>query len=186
MIRNNFSTFLQLVQKATTFTQSTLPSAADPAQTERQFEAPEQPRSEGLDMAPPPRLWGEAPDGAEAATFVLKGLEVDRATAFAAEDFKRAAAITARRTGWPALSVSGRYSDFFKSTLEATRTRRLNDIVSLLIGPTGQRTGSALLSAEQFGLGGSQYGRGSAPRSIPARAPAAAAWPRQCQACAPT
>ncbi len=72
-------------------------------------------------MLPPPRL------GAEPATFVLKGLEVEGDTAFAAEDFKRAAAITARRTGSPALSVSGGGRSVFLSTLEATRTQRLND-----------------------------------------------------------
>ena len=107
-------------------------------------------------MVPPPRLGEKRP----------RGQKRRRSFSIAAEGFKRAAAITARRTGSPALSVSGEHSDFFKSTPEATRTQRLNDFFNLLIGLTGQWAGSPLLSAEQFGLGGSHYGRGSDPAEI--------------------
>ncbi len=111
-------------------------------------------------MLPPPRL------GAEPATFVLKGLEVEGDTAFAAEDFKRAAAITARRTGSPALSVSGGGRSVFFKHAGGHPHPASERFFSLQIGLTGQWAGSALLSAEQFVLGGSQYGRGSDPAEI--------------------
>ncbi|WP_096700650.1 ShlB/FhaC/HecB family hemolysin secretion/activation protein [Magnetospirillum sp. 15-1] len=72
----------------------------------------------------------------------------------------------ARRTGSDGLSVAGGRSDFFKVTAEATRTQRLDEDFSLLAGLTGQWAASTLLSAEQFSLGGGQYGRGYDPAEI--------------------
>jgi hemolysin activation/secretion protein len=50
-------------------------------------------------------------------------------------------------------------SDFFKLTADASRLQRLYSGVSLLISATGQFSGSQLMSSEEFGYGGSEFGR---------------------------
>lgn len=54
--------------------------------------------------------------------------------------------------------VNGK-SNFFKVTADASRLQRLFPGVSLLISATGQYSGSQLLSSEEFGYGGSSFGR---------------------------
>ena len=54
--------------------------------------------------------------------------------------------------------VNGK-SDFFKITADASRLQRLYPGVSLLASATGQFSGSQLLSSEEFGFGGSIFGR---------------------------
>lgn len=72
----------------------------------------------------------------------------------------------ARSSGAPNLSVANGRSDFVKATLEATRTQRLYERFSVTVGVSGQWAADPLLSAEQFALGGSQYGRGYDPAEI--------------------
>ncbi|AVM75125.1 ShlB/FhaC/HecB family hemolysin secretion/activation protein [Magnetospirillum gryphiswaldense] len=50
-------------------------------------------------------------------------------------------------------------ADFTKLTLDASRTQQLPNQFALIIGMTGQWSANALLSSEEFGYGGSQYGR---------------------------
>ncbi len=54
--------------------------------------------------------------------------------------------------------VNGK-SDFFKITADASRLQSLYPGVSLLFSATGQFSGSQLLSSEEFGFGGSNFGR---------------------------
>jgi hemolysin activation/secretion protein len=49
--------------------------------------------------------------------------------------------------------------DFTKLTLDASRTQQLPNNFALVAGMTGQWSANALLSSEEFGYGGSQYGR---------------------------
>ncbi|WP_148207495.1 ShlB/FhaC/HecB family hemolysin secretion/activation protein [Paramagnetospirillum magneticum] len=50
-------------------------------------------------------------------------------------------------------------ADFTKLTLDASRTQQLPNQFALIIGMTGQWSANALLTSEEFGYGGSQYGR---------------------------
>jgi hemolysin activation/secretion protein len=50
-------------------------------------------------------------------------------------------------------------SDFTKMTLDASRTQQLPNNFAVVASMTGQWSATALLSAEEFGYGGSQYGR---------------------------
>jgi hemolysin activation/secretion protein len=49
--------------------------------------------------------------------------------------------------------------DFTKLTLDASRTQQLPNNFALVAAMTGQWSANALLSAEEFGYGGSQFGR---------------------------
>jgi hemolysin activation/secretion protein len=55
---------------------------------------------------------------------------------------------------------------FSKITFEAQRLQRLVKGVNLLVGAKGQLASSALLSAEEFGVGGMGYGRGFDPSEV--------------------
>lgn len=55
---------------------------------------------------------------------------------------------------------------FFKFEAEAQRLQRLTQQVNLLVGVKGQLSNDAQLSAEEFGVGGSAYGRGYDPSEI--------------------
>lgn len=72
----------------------------------------------------------------------------------------------ARPTGAPGLSVANGHSDFFKATVEMTRSQRLHDRFSVMVALSGQWAAAPLLSAEQMALGGGQYGRGYDPAEI--------------------
>ena len=54
--------------------------------------------------------------------------------------------------------VNGK-SNFFKITADVSRLQRLFPGISLLASATGQFSGSQLLSSEEFGFGGSEFGR---------------------------
>jgi len=49
---------------------------------------------------------------------------------------------------------------FFKTKLDLARLQRLNDSINLLVSGSGQFSSHALLAAEEFGVGGENYGRG--------------------------
>lgn len=49
---------------------------------------------------------------------------------------------------------------FFKANIELQRLQRITDNINLLFGVTGQWANDALLSSEEFGVGGMNYGRG--------------------------
>ncbi|HTH17453.1 MAG TPA: ShlB/FhaC/HecB family hemolysin secretion/activation protein [Magnetospirillum sp.] len=72
----------------------------------------------------------------------------------------------ARPTGSPLLSVANGHSDYVKTTVEATRNQRLAENFNLLVGISGQWAPLSLLAAEQFALGGSQYGRAYDPAEV--------------------
>jgi len=50
-------------------------------------------------------------------------------------------------------------SDFYKITAEASRLQQLASGVSLLLATTGQYAGSKMLSSQEFGFGGGNFGR---------------------------
>ena len=76
------------------------------------------------------------------------------------------AALGARSNGAPGLSRATGHSDFFKATLDASRSQRLGDGVSVLAALTGQWAGSSLLASEEFSFGGGQFGRGYDPAEL--------------------
>lgn len=55
---------------------------------------------------------------------------------------------------------------FFKVEIEAQRLQRLGRQLNLLIGVRGQAANNPLLASEEFGFGGSSYGRGFDPSEI--------------------
>ena len=63
------------------------------------------------------------------------------------------------RSGSSNLSRAGGRSDFFKVTASVQHNHPLPDGFSLTIGADGQWSPNQLLSSEEFGVGGSQYGR---------------------------
>jgi len=66
----------------------------------------------------------------------------------------------ARETGSLDLSRSQGESDFTKITLDASRTQRFGSLpISFKLGLSGQYTKNKLLSSEEIGYGGSQFGR---------------------------
>ena len=75
-------------------------------------------------------------------------------------------AFGARTTGSSNLSRSTGHSDFFKATLDATRTQSLYPGVSLMAGASAQWAASSLLSSEEFSFGGAQFGRGYDPAEL--------------------
>jgi hemolysin activation/secretion protein len=56
--------------------------------------------------------------------------------------------------------------EFTKLNLEAVRQQRLGGAWSAFLSLAGQIAGSALLSSEEFGLGGARYGRGYDPSEV--------------------
>jgi len=75
-------------------------------------------------------------------------------------------ALGARRTGSPGLSRANGTSDFNKFNGQAIRIQSVTPTVSLAIAVDGQYSRDPLLSSEQFGLGGSQFGRGYEPSEL--------------------
>lgn len=73
---------------ATATAQTALPGAAEPGKIDRGFQAPERPLSDGDGISVPRRDEQHAPEGAEAARFTLRGVTVEGATVFTAEDFR--------------------------------------------------------------------------------------------------
>lgn len=71
-----------------------------------------------------------------------------------------------RVTDSPDLSRSNGKSDFTKVTLELRRLQEIMDDLSLLVGVRGQYSFDSLLASEEFGYGGSDYGRGYDPSEI--------------------
>jgi hemolysin activation/secretion protein len=57
-------------------------------------------------------------------------------------------------------------ADFTKLTFETSRQQPLTDKIGVLLAGTGQYAANSLLSAEQFGFGGAQYGRGYDPSQL--------------------
>ena len=55
---------------------------------------------------------------------------------------------------------------FFKLEVEAQRLQRLSQQLNVLVGLKGQMSNSAQLASEEFGVGGSSYGRGYDPSEI--------------------
>jgi len=72
----------------------------------------------------------------------------------------------ATETGSDGLSRSNGHSDFTKITAQALRVQRLADSWSLLVGVNGQIANNPLLVAEEFSLGGSEYGRAYDPSEL--------------------
>jgi hemolysin activation/secretion protein len=68
-------------------------------------------------------------------------------------------ALGARPTGSPDLSRADGQSDFTKIGGDISRLQRLTDTVRLYVAAEGQYAWSPLLSSEQFGFGGQQFGR---------------------------
>lgn len=66
----------------------------------------------------------------------------------------------ANDTGELAMSRPAADITFFKMNVELQRLQRVTDNVNLLFGVTGQWANDALLSSEEFGVGGINYGRG--------------------------
>jgi len=69
-------------------------------------------------------------------------------------------------TGSPNLSRAQGRSDFTKFDIDATRIQTLLPRLSIALAATGQVSGDALLSSQQFGLGGAQFGRGYEPSEL--------------------
>jgi hemolysin activation/secretion protein len=61
--------------------------------------------------------------------------------------------------------VNGR-SDFTKATFLTNRVQSITSQFSLFFAAEGQATGDALLTTEQFGLGGASFGRGYEPSEL--------------------
>ena len=67
-------------------------------------------------------------------------------------------ALNASETGDANMSEADADPQFFKATMEATRTQALPDIYELYVAATGQRSADNLPSSELFGVGGASYG----------------------------
>jgi hemolysin activation/secretion protein len=70
------------------------------------------------------------------------------------------------QTGSPGLSRANGVSDFTKLNFEAFRVQSITPRVSLAISAAGQISSDALLSSQQFGLGGARFGRGYEPSEL--------------------
>lgn len=55
---------------------------------------------------------------------------------------------------------------FFKANLDVQRLQRVTSEINVLVGLSGQWTNDALLSSEEFGLGGIGFGRGFDPSEL--------------------
>lgn len=69
-------------------------------------------------------------------------------------------------TGSPNLSRALGRSDYTTFNFTATRLQTLTPRFTLAVSMEGQATGDPLLSSEQFGLGGAQFGRGYEPSEL--------------------
>lgn len=67
--------------------------------------------------------------------------------------------LNATETGSNNLTRSEGYSDFTKFTAEISRTQKIIDRLGLSVAASGQYALCPLLSSEEFGFGGSQFGR---------------------------
>ncbi len=67
--------------------------------------------------------------------------------------------LDATKTGSDNLSRAEGHSNFTKFTTEISRTQYLADKLGLLLAGSGQYASCTLLSSEEFGYGGTQYGR---------------------------
>ncbi|MCA1481484.1 ShlB/FhaC/HecB family hemolysin secretion/activation protein, partial [Bradyrhizobium sp. NBAIM08] len=67
----------------------------------------------------------------------------------------------ASRSGSDELTNPGGQSDFTKATLEASREQGLTEEIGVQVAFAGQKSLDRLLSSEQFGYGGSRFGRAS-------------------------
>lgn len=65
----------------------------------------------------------------------------------------------ASRSGSDELSNPGGQSDFTKATLEASREQGLTEEIGVQVAFAGQKSLDRLLTSEQFGYGGSRFGR---------------------------
>ena len=72
----------------------------------------------------------------------------------------------ARESGSPDLSRAAGRSDFTKLTVTTQRLQALGGGFSLLTAANGQYAFSPLLAAEEFGFGGTQFGRGYDPAEL--------------------
>jgi hemolysin activation/secretion protein len=70
-----------------------------------------------------------------------------------------------KKTGVLTSRYGGR-SDYTKFSGEAFRLQKINNYFSVLVGCTGQYSWNPLLSAEEFGFGGRNYGRGYDPADL--------------------
>ncbi len=66
----------------------------------------------------------------------------------------------------PRASRSNGKVDFWKATIQASRTQSITDRHSLFIGAFGQLTSDPLLSSQECGFGGATYGRSFEPSII--------------------
>ena len=71
-----------------------------------------------------------------------------------------------RRSGVPSLSRSTGRSDFTRVNLDYLRLQSLTDTINLYFSVSGQYAFSPLLSSEEFGYGGAQFGRAYDPSEI--------------------
>lgn len=67
--------------------------------------------------------------------------------------------LNAREAGQANLTRDAGREDFTKFEAEITRLQRVTNNVSVLAGVIGQKSNHILLSSEEFGVGGSEYGR---------------------------
>ena len=74
--------------------------------------------------------------------------------------------LDATRTGSPMLSRPDGHSEFTRAVLSASRLQAINDEFSLMAAVTGQVSDAPLLNSEQFGFGGSPFGRAYDPNAI--------------------
>ena len=74
--------------------------------------------------------------------------------------------LSATKTGSPNLSRANGRSDFTKLNIDVTRVQTMTPRWSVALAATGQASGDALLSSQQFGLGGARFGRGYEPSEL--------------------
>ncbi|AVM73379.1 ShlB/FhaC/HecB family hemolysin secretion/activation protein [Magnetospirillum gryphiswaldense] len=83
----------------------------------------------------------------------------DGVNLFAIDLYQGFEALGATRNDFGAKSRARGRSDFTKVTLDISRTQQLGGNFALVAAATGQYAATSLLSSEEFGYGGSQYGR---------------------------
>jgi len=83
----------------------------------------------------------------------------DGVNLFALDLYQGFEALGATRNDFGAKSRARGRSDFTKVTLDISRTQQLGGNFALVAAATGQYAATSLLSSEEFGYGGSQYGR---------------------------
>lgn len=83
----------------------------------------------------------------------------DGVNLFALDLYQGFEAFGATRNDFGAKSRARGRSDFTKLTLDVSRTQQLGSGFAMVAAATGQYAATSLLSSEEFGYGGSQYGR---------------------------